>query len=158
MYYDITMKGKIWKRTMQVIGALIIGVMALFSVKANQSHEMQVESTLSENKLGLCPKKPNCVSSFQESSDEHYTAPLEIDNLDMAKIDEHFKSCAIKSETDNYRHYTCESNLFKFVDDVEILRHDGKLWFRSASRVGYSDMGANLKRINALKTKLTKVQ
>ncbi len=50
------------------------------------------------------------------------------------------------------------SKLFKFKDDVDIaiLPSDGKstLAVYSASRVGYSDMGANAKRVNDLLTSL----
>ena len=38
-----------------------------------------------------------------------------------------------------------------FVDDIELYKSEDLLHFRSASRVGYSDLGANKKRILKLK-------
>jgi uncharacterized protein (DUF1499 family) len=45
------------------------------------------------------------------------------------------------------------TRLFRFKDDVEfyIDADEGQVHFRSASRVGYSDMGANRKRYQAFK-------
>jgi uncharacterized protein (DUF1499 family) len=56
-------------------------------------------------------------------------------------------------ERDSYIAATFTSTLFKFVDDVEI-RIDSShniIHIRSASRVGYSDMGVNKKRTELLK-------
>jgi uncharacterized protein (DUF1499 family) len=52
-----------------------------------------------------------------------------------------------------YMHFTFTSALFGFVDDVEFLFDEGKktIHFRSASRVGHSDIGANRKRMNIIK-------
>ena len=51
-----------------------------------------------------------------------------------------------------YLAYEFESPLFGFVDDVEFLIRDkeGVVDFRSASRVGQSDLGKNGKRIGGL--------
>lgn len=149
------MKKKIWKRSMQILGALIIGVMALFSVKANKSNEMQIKSSLKENKLALCPNKPNCVSSYHQVSEDHYISPYETSFFSMDIADSYFKDCGIKSKSDFYRHYECKTQVFKFVDDLEIYFYNNKLWFRSASRVGHSDLGANRKRIEAFKNFLS---
>ncbi|SFG59466.1 DUF1499 domain-containing protein [Neptunomonas qingdaonensis] len=52
---------------------------------------------------------------------------------------------------------TFQSTLFGFVDDVELRvdSQDYRLHFRSASRVGHSDFGANLKRIEKLKNTIS---
>jgi uncharacterized protein (DUF1499 family) len=42
------------------------------------------------------------------------------------------------------------TRIFRFKDDVSFVVEDGVLQFRSASRVGYSDLGANRKRMAAL--------
>ena len=141
------MKGKVWKRSMQVLGFIIICGLALFSVKGKQSQEMKAQSTLKDNKLGLCSEKPNCVSSFQDKNDEHYIAPSPFISFPMEQADQFFKDCKIEIKSENYRHYTCTSNIFKFVDDVEIFVLENIIYYRSASRVGHSDLGKNRKRI-----------
>ncbi len=56
------------------------------------------------------------------------------------------------SEQTTYLHFTFQSALFGFVDDVEFYFDDTKklIHFRSASRTGYSDLGANRKRMDAI--------
>jgi uncharacterized protein (DUF1499 family) len=46
------------------------------------------------------------------------------------------------------------TRVFRFKDDVSFAFEDGKLHFRSASRVGHSDLGANRKRMTALIPKI----
>ena len=48
------------------------------------------------------------------------------------------------------------STLFRFVDDVEfvVVPDEGVIHFRSCSRVGYSDLGANRRRMESLRKKL----
>ena len=43
--------------------------------------------------------------------------------------------------------------MFRFVDDVEFLLDDatGQIYFRSASRVGRSDLGVNRRRMEAIR-------
>jgi uncharacterized protein (DUF1499 family) len=143
------MKKNIWKRTMQILGFGIICIMAFFSHRGNKSQEMKFISTLNESSLGKCGVKPNCISSFHSESEEHYLAGHILSKSPLKQVDDFFKDCSQKITKENYRHYECQSNLFKFVDDIEVLylKDKGQLHFRSASRVGHSDMGANRKRI-----------
>ena len=55
----------------------------------------------------------------------------------------------IVAETDDYIHAEATSRIFRFVDDVEFFVDRGAkvIHFRSASRVGRSDMGVNLMRL-----------
>ncbi len=147
------MKTQTRKRFMQILGLLTILLLAHFKIMANQSAEMPNTSTYSDGSLGTCPKKPNCVSSFSEKDDPHYIEPLlDISLANLAEIDSFFKNCKRISVQENYRYYTCETNLFKFIDDVEILYFPTKktLHYRSASRVGHSDLNKNQTRIMEL--------
>jgi len=55
----------------------------------------------------------------------------------------------------SYLSATYMSKIFKYVDDVEIRKESDILWhIRSASRVGYSDMGVNRKRVEAIRAAL----
>lgn len=56
--------------------------------------------------------------------------------------------------------FTVKTRLLRFTDDVEIFVDEaGKLvHFRSASRLGYSDLGVNRKRMETLQVELKKRQ
>jgi uncharacterized protein (DUF1499 family) len=60
------------------------------------------------------------------------------------------------NETPGYLHAECRSALFGFVDDLELhLRvSEGVIAVRSASRLGYSDLGVNRRRVEILRTSL----
>lgn len=59
-------------------------------------------------------------------------------------------------ETDDYIHAECTSAIFGFVDDLEfhLRSEDNLIAVRSASRLGSSDLGVNLKRIENIRNKL----
>ena len=59
----------------------------------------------------------------------------------------------IISQRDNYLYAEARSLIFRFVYDVEFLVDDGGkvIHFRSASRVGYSDLGVNRQRMERIK-------
>lgn len=59
----------------------------------------------------------------------------------------------IVEEQPGYLHAVFTSLVFRFQDDVEILRDaDAQvLHVRSASRVGHSDLGVNRKRVERLR-------
>jgi uncharacterized protein (DUF1499 family) len=63
----------------------------------------------------------------------------------------------IVTETADYLHVECRSALFGFVDDLELhLRPAGGIIaVRSASRLGYSDLGVNRRRVEDLRAALT---
>ncbi len=58
----------------------------------------------------------------------------------------------IVAEREDYLHVEFRSRLFRFVDDVEFYLEDerGLIQFRSASRLGYSDMGVNRRRMEKI--------
>lgn len=119
------------------------------------------QATQSENKLALCPNSPNCVSS-QATDADHYIAPFKITG-NPAEVWEAFKltlagqnRTVITGSTDHFLHAEATSLLFRFVDDIDaILDTEAKqIHIRSASRVGYSDLGVNRKRVEALRLQL----
>lgn len=106
--------------------------------------------------LPPCPDKPNCVSSQADPSDsEHYMEAISYGKSEeeVLKLIESTLLAQPRSRlelaTDNYVHVTFRSRIFRFVDDVEVmLDRDAKLiHFRSAARMGQSDMGVNRKRM-----------
>lgn len=112
-------------------------------------------------KLAPCPASPNCVSS-RASDDAHRIAPIPYSGTlreTMAKLKAAIQSmnrAQIVTVTDRYLHVEFTSALFRFVDDVEFYFDADRnvIEVRSASRVGYSDLGVNRKRIETIRTKL----
>ena len=110
------------------------------------------------NRLMPCPDSPNCVSSF-ETDPSHYIEPLRYKG---SKADARQKLLAILNATkrvkvvtseETYIHAEFTSLIFRFVDDVEFYLDEKEpvIHVRSASRVGYSDLGANRKRVEEIR-------
>ena len=110
-----------------------------------------------------CPKTPNCVNS-QAEDEEHYIKPIHFTGTKqeakglLLQILESEKQAKILIAKENYIRVEFTSTLFRFVDDVEFYFPKSQagetvIHIRSASRVGYSDLGANRKRIERIRSK-----
>ena len=106
------------------------------------------------NKLTPCPSSPNCVSSLSDDR-KHAIEPLqytgsrdEARNRLVGILDKQAAARLTINEAD-YIHAEFRSQIFRFVDDVEFLFSDEEkiIHVKSASRIGYSDLGANRKRV-----------
>ena len=102
------------------------------------------------------PASPNCVSSKADPSDkEHYIEPLAVADLDrIRQVVDGMPRTRVKTAEDDYLHAVFTSALFRFKDDVEFEVEGDIVHVRSASRVGYSDLGANRKRVEAIRKAL----
>lgn len=124
------------------------------------------QSNLNKKKqFSPCSNKPNCVSSMADVADKvHFIAPLAI-NKKFSFIKEQLlnyfnqepRTYYIKSNSENYLVIECKTPILRFVDDLELL-HDPEIpslvHVKSASRIGYSDMGINRKRVEKIRTYL----
>ena len=108
-----------------------------------------------DGRLIACPESPNCVSSY-ESSEEHAIAALDGNLNQIQQILVAMDGANIVEQSNNYLYAEFTSSLMGYVDDVEFLYDaaNNTTQVRSASRVGYSDMGANRSRIEAIRTQL----
>ena len=120
------------------------------------------ELGISGESLKDCPATPNCISSINNGSGD--MAPI-IFNGSKANAKEKLLSIirslprtTVVEKRDNYVRVEFRSQLFGFVDDVEFLlsqtqSNKTKIDFRSASRLGLSDLGVNkarMKKVTAL--------
>ncbi len=109
-------------------------------------------------KLKECPQSPNCVSS-QSTDDLHRIEPLRYSGTSkeamasLVVLLNSMKRAKIVIQTENYLHIEFTSALCQFVDDVEFVidAQEKVIHVRSASRVGYSDLGANRKRVEKIR-------
>ena len=107
-----------------------------------------------QRQLKPCPDSPNCVSTQSSQAKKKRepipfagTAAEAIARLkrvvgDMARTE-------LVAEDGNYLHYTFKTWPIPYVDDVEFIVDDREkvIHYRSASRVGHSDLGVNSRRM-----------
>jgi uncharacterized protein (DUF1499 family) len=119
----------------------------------------QDPATITE--LANCPSSPNCVSST-DAGDSHFIKPIAIEGapdaawqalLDILEAD---RSITITASEPHYIRAEARTRILRFTDDVEFLlnREANRIEMRSASRVGYSDLGKNRKRMEQLRSKM----
>ena len=139
-----------------ILGALTI--MSLFGCSSTRPTTIGV----ADNQLSPCPSRPNCVSSDASDAD-HRIEPLRFQG-DPAETWEALKAVVaaqprmqIIASDDRYLHAEASSRIFGFVDDVEFhLRPEqSMIAVRSASRIGYSDMGVNAERVETIRKLLS---
>ena len=106
------------------------------------------------------PSSPNAVSS-QATGGYHQIAPLRYEGTrehamnTLKSIVEGTPNTRIVETRPDYLYVEYASALLGFVDDVEFYLPPGGqiIHVRSASRLGYSDLGVNRKRIEAVRAR-----
>lgn len=112
----------------------------------------------SDKQLIPCPSSPNCVSTYS-TTEQHkiavypYTGDKAQSIAKLKKVLGELPRTAIIKETDSYLHVEFTTKLMRYVDDVEFFFDDDNqsIQFRSASRLGHSDMGLNRKRMEEIR-------
>lgn len=113
------------------------------------------------DQLRPCPNTPNCVNS-QATDEKHFIQPIHFTGTQqeaqvrLLQILTSEKRTKILTVQENYIRAEFTSAIFRFVDDVEFYFPEKEaevkiIHVRSASRVGYSDLGANRKRIERIR-------
>ncbi len=133
-------------------GAMMLGVLGLFGCVGERPR-----LGVHDGRFEPCPASPNCVSS-QAADDRHRIAPLPVDGepeqafwrlrqIVLARPD-----ATLVEERPGYLRVELHTRLF--VDDAEFVLDsvDRVIQLRSASRLGYSDMGTNRRRIEEIRT------
>ena len=132
--------------------------------EAEKSQKMEMSfMPPEEGQLKACGEAPNCVSSSSPREGKHFVAPFDSPNQDAwEKLIEKLPDSGLelKLRSGNYVHLTSTSEIFEFIDDIELFYDtEGRLiQFRSASRVGYSDMGANRARYEQIRDIFSSIQ
>ena len=117
-------------------------------------------------KLQSCGGLPNCVSSesIQGTEQRNSMPPIPYDCSPPEAMNRLIRIVAamprakVVSQTSNYLHAEFASLVFRFTDDVEfrIDEADSVIRFRSASRIGISDLGVNRARMEEMARKFAR--
>ncbi len=108
--------------------------------------------------------KPNCVSSTVEKSDSHYIEPLKFDGAaadawkKLQAIVKASPRVNIVAAKPGYLYAEFKSAGIGFVDDVEFALDEaaGVIQVRSASRLGFRDLGVNRTRVELIRRQFLK--
>ena len=144
--------------SMRTLG-IVICCMPLFACVGTRPSDLGV----TDGRLAPCPPSPNCVCSDAGDA-AHAIPPLELSGTSPAPWDEIVTAVSELPRTtsvtqrDGYLHAECQSAVFGFVDDLELeLRPEqGIVAIRSASRLGYGDLGVNRRRVESLRAALSR--
>jgi uncharacterized protein (DUF1499 family) len=146
-----------WQIALVAAAVVAVGYVA-FMIVLSATARRPPDLGATGGRLAACPASPNCVST-QAADDAHRIDPLTYAGT-AAEAMERLKAVLaahprtkVATATDAYLHAECTTALFRFVDDVEFLIDDENkvIHFRSASRVGRSDLGVNRKRMEAIR-------
>jgi len=112
---------------------------------------------VTDGRLAPCGSKPNCVAT-RGAAPGRTLPPFRFAGTAAAAQEKLKRLClgmprvTLAAERPGYLAFEFRSALFRFVDDVEFLFDEGakQIHFRSASRVGRSDLGVNRKRMETI--------
>lgn len=112
-------------------------------------------------RLAPCPDTPNCVSTEAERASQRVDvvpftdAPADALRRARAAIEAEPRTMVVDAG-DGWLRAESRSFLFRFVDDVDVvIDAEARCFrFRSASRVGRSDLGVNRKRVARIAARL----
>ena len=135
---------------------LVLGIIGTFVLSLTSSPPGNLG--VRNGRLAKAPSSPNCVST-QAAERSHWIEPMAfqcdpstaMDTLE-AIVGNYAGGTIIEREGD-YLYAEFRSPFFRFVDDVEFLiePESNRIHFRSASRVGHSDLGANRNRMEQIR-------
>ena len=151
--------GPNWRgRWFTVQFAVVLGLAVVAGRISLMFFSSHVPVGLVDGRLRSCPSSPNCVCSQDEDAG-HRIEPLRFAGPPREAWDrlqalvEKLPRTKVVSRDDRYLHVEATTLVMRFVDDVEFLLDETQsvIHVRSASRVGHSDLGANRKRIEAIR-------
>ena len=105
----------------------------------------------SEKGLNPCLNPLNCVFFQKEFANVDKTFEQ------LVSIAEEIPRTKVLENNETYWKGVCRSLIFRFPDDLEILKMGNKIQIKSASRYGGGDLGVNGSRVGRLLTDLEKL-
>ena len=142
---------------MKIIIMLAIAFCMVFNVGCSGGRPSSIG--IKNGSLAPCSRRPNCVSS-KAGDKRHFVEPFAYTTAKdeafevLKRILSTQERATVVDEMDNYLYVEFRTKFFRFVDDAEFYFpvEEPVIHVRSASRVGYSDLGLNRRRVERLRT------
>ena len=140
--------------------AIVITILIIVVVSAvTKNSAVPSNLGVKEGLLAPLPDSPNAVSSQTDQVDKRvepfpYSGNLEQTKALIKKAASDFGGAQILVEKPDYLHLVFTVPFIPFKDDVEFFFSEMErvVHYRSASRLGYSDLGVNRKRYERLRS------
>lgn len=138
---------------------MTIGLLGILGCAGERPNNLGARDGL----LAACPESPNCVSS-QADDEKHQIAPLAFSGDPDAAFARLKMVLGRRSDTkiveDLPGYLRVEFSTILFVDDGEFLldRTHRLIQVRSASRLGYWDLGKNRRRLEEIRSQFYKAE
>ncbi len=109
------------------------------------------------NPLPICPKSPNCFRS-ELNTKKYFKRPLKFkndlntSNAELIALISNYENTELVNKSSDQLEFLFTTKVGKFVDEVSFQFDEDNncIHFRSASRKGWSDMGANKRRMKKI--------
>jgi uncharacterized protein (DUF1499 family) len=156
----MSQRSRSWRRRSTfVVGALVvIGVATLVAVRLFAGIVDPPVIGTSAGQLSPCPDADNCVSTTA-TEPRHAAEPIACPDAEVSELVEELRRelprTTVIAVVGTYAHLEIRSEVFGFVDDLELLIDDPVVQVRSASRIGANDLGANRERMDDVQTILS---
>jgi len=149
-------------------GLIILGILCVLFILTRSglfSGKRPTNLGVTSGILAPCPESPNCVST-QSADAEHAIPPLPITGSVQQAQDKLLAVLAglprmnIVVNDPGYVYVEFQTGIMMYTDDVEFWFDEtaGVIHFRSASRLGTSDLGLNRRRMEEIREKFTLAQ
>jgi len=142
---------------MRILSVVLLVVVLLACFMVIKNNRIPSGLGVTKGQFKALNNKPNGVSSQAEDASKFVQAIPFLGSLESTKLQlkaacETFGECEIITETADYLHVVFETGTMKYHDDVEFYFDTDKkmVHYRSESRIGYSDMGLNKERYDAI--------
>ena len=147
------MKRKMMWAAVLLLPLLVVMAFAVMSLTSQRPKTLGVRG----GRLAVCPDSPNCVSTQADRETQRMDSiPLTTEAAEavsaIKRVVSAMPRCQVITADEHYLHAEFTSALFRFVDDVEFFIdvEQRVIHFRSASRVGHSDLGVNRQRMQTI--------
>jgi uncharacterized protein (DUF1499 family) len=149
------------RSTLLIVAAALAGSPFVFRVLVRVLSPRPGNLGITNGELAPCPASPNCVSSRADDA-QHAIAPFPFTGSPAEAFDRlrnvvsAQRGAKLISTGENYLHFEFTSRLCGYVDDVEFQLDPQRreIHFRSASRLGYGDLGVNRQRMESIRRAL----
>ena len=143
-----------------IVTVITAGIIILIVVwAAHKNNAIPANMGVNEGVLAPLPDSPNAVSSQTDQPEKRveplpFFGDLEQTRARIKLVVVEFGKAQILTEKPDYLHVVFTVPIIPFKDDVEFYfsEKDKQVHYRSASRVGYSDLGVNRERYMRIKS------